>query len=325
MKNRKINRNNYRLRVLKLNLLCWFGIASSILLSGCGKTDMEVSILDGYSKTLLETSSGKTVKQLLCEADIQVDSMDEILPAENEVITEENAKIVINRHAKVKIQTEEAEKDVELTGGTVQDALEKAGIKLEKNDYINHDLSAYLTEDMVILIVHRLEITLVADGTTKKLLTQASNVEEFLEEQQITLGEIDRVSPKLTETLTNGGKVVVQRVEIKELIENEPIPFETKVTYSDSMLVGNRKIIQQGVNGEKKVTYRVTYVDGKEESRKAVKEEIIKEAVGQVVVQGSKPRGKTVVSKQRVDDCDGSGHGYYVITYSDGSVEYEDY
>ena len=35
--------------------------------------------------------------------------------------------------------------------------------------------------------------------------------------------------------------------------------------------------------------------------------------------------GRTVVSKQRVDDCDGSGHGYFIITYSDGSVEYEDY
>jgi hypothetical protein len=34
---------------------------------------------------------------------------------------------------------------------------------------------------------------------------------------------------------------------------------------------------------------------------------------------------KTVVSKQAVADCDGSGHGYYVITYSDGTVEYQDY
>lgn len=325
MKKRKIGMNNYRMRALKLFFLYWMGIAGSILLSGCGQNNLEVAILDGYSKTLLETSSGKTVKQLLCEADIKVNSKDEILPAENEVITEENAKIVINRNAKVKIRSEETEKEVELTGGTVKDALEKAGIKLEENDYINHDLSAYLTEDMVISVVHRMEITLTVDGTTEKLLTKALTVEELLDERQITLGEIDRVSPKLTESLTNGGKVVVQRVEIKELIEKEPIPFETKVTYSGSMLVGNSMVTQEGINGEKKVTYEVTYVDGREESRKVVKEEIIKEAVSQEVVQGSKPRGKTVVSRQRVDDCDGSGHGYYIITYSDGSVEYEDY
>lgn len=31
------------------------------------------------------------------------------------------------------------------------------------------------------------------------------------------------------------------------------------------------------------------------------------------------------VSRQQYDDCDGSGHGYYEITYSDGSVAYEEY
>ncbi len=31
------------------------------------------------------------------------------------------------------------------------------------------------------------------------------------------------------------------------------------------------------------------------------------------------------VSRQQYDDCDGSGHGYYEIIYSDGSVAYEDY
>ena len=33
----------------------------------------------------------------------------------------------------------------------------------------------------------------------------------------------------------------------------------------------------------------------------------------------------TEVSRQAYDDCDGSGHGYYEITYSDGSVGYEEY
>ena len=33
----------------------------------------------------------------------------------------------------------------------------------------------------------------------------------------------------------------------------------------------------------------------------------------------------TEVGRQAYDDCDGSGHGYYEITYSDGSVGYEEY
>lgn len=34
---------------------------------------------------------------------------------------------------------------------------------------------------------------------------------------------------------------------------------------------------------------------------------------------------RTVVSTQDYPDCDGSGHGYTEITYSDGTVEYQDY
>lgn len=310
---------------IKLFLLCWVGMVGSIVFTGCEKKELEVTILDGYSKTILETASGNTVEQLLCEADISVNPKDEIFPERNQIITKKNAEIVINRYAKVKVETEEAVADVELTGEKVQDALEQAGITLEKNDYMNHDLEAYLTDDMVIKAAHRLEIILTADGITKRLLTRAKTVQDLLEEERITLGAIDRVSPKQTEALINGGKVVVQRVEIRELTQKEPVAFETKVTYSGNMLAGNSTITQEGVNGEKEVTYQVTYVDGKEESRKVIREKMIKEAVEQVVVQGTKPRGKTVVSKQRVDDCDGSGHGYYVITYSDGSVEYKDY
>ena len=37
------------------------------------------------------------------------------------------------------------------------------------------------------------------------------------------------------------------------------------------------------------------------------------------------PQGKYAVSRQAYDDCDGSGHGYYEITYSDGSTAREEY
>ena len=40
---------------------------------------------------------------------------------------------------------------------------------------------------------------------------------------------------------------------------------------------------------------------------------------------GSTAGGKTEVRRQAYDDCDGSGHGYYEITYSDGSTAIEEY
>lgn len=37
------------------------------------------------------------------------------------------------------------------------------------------------------------------------------------------------------------------------------------------------------------------------------------------------PAAPVEVSRQAFDDCDGSGHGFWEITYSDGSVAYEEY
>lgn len=45
----------------------------------------------------------------------------------------------------------------------------------------------------------------------------------------------------------------------------------------------------------------------------------------QAAAAAAQPTQKTEVSRQAYDDCDGSGHGYYEITWSDGSVTYENY
>lgn len=309
---------------LKISSVLAVFILGAMTLTGCNSNLMTVSIYDCQTQTKLTAREGRTVEQLLAEAEITIDKQDVVTPALDEKITGKQAEIRIDRHANVTV-TEEDEITVELTGGKVQDALGEAGVTLVKNDFVDHNLEAYLTDGMQISVVHRMAISLVADGKTTECLTQVNTVQELLEEQRIELGKLDRVTPKVSAELFDGAEVVVKRVEIKEVVEKEPIDFETIVTYSNSMEVGTSRITKEGVNGEKRVTYQVTYVDGKEESRKVIKEEVLKEAVNQEIVQGSKPKGKTVVSKQRVEDCDGSGHGYYIITYSDGTVEYQDF
>ena len=67
--------------------------------------------------------------------------------------------------------------------------------------------------------------------------------------------------------------------------------------------------------------------DSKEEADQAVKSEEAAKAAAQAAQPQAAPSGGGVyeVSRQAFDDCDGSGHGYYEITYSDGSVRTEEY
>lgn len=67
-----------------------------------------------------------------------------------------------------------------------------------------------------------------------------------------------------------------------------------------------------------------------QQAAEAAAQQAAEQAAQQVAQQasqsaGSTAGGKTEVSRQAYDDCDGSGHGYYEITYSDGSTAIEEY
>jgi uncharacterized protein YabE (DUF348 family) len=269
-------------------------------------------------------SAGETVEQALQRAEISTSEQDVITPERSTELVDSGTEVTISRYAKVTVADGENETELTMTGKTVQDALDELNIELGEYDYLNHSPEAVLTDGMDISIIRRKAVTISVDGEKTECLTQAKDVESLLTEQGIALDKKDRINPARTTELQEGTQVVIERVSVKEITETEAIAFDTKTEYSDSMYSDETVEKTAGVEGEKEVTYQVTYVDGKEESRKAVNEKVIKEPTSRVVTQGTKQR-RRVVSQQKVEDCDGSGHGYYIIKWSDGTVEYKDY
>lgn len=223
------------------------------------------------------------------------------------------------------------------TGKTVKDVLDAAKITLGDKDTCEPKLEDKITEDTKKVTVKRAaetKVSLTADGKTTEITTSAATVQALLDEQKITLGADDEVSEKLEAKLTAGMSIVVKRVEYKEEAAKEDIDFETEEKTSDSLAEGTTEVTQEGVKGEKEITYKVKYVDGKEESREKISEKITKEPVKKIVTVGTyvddggdddggdSGDGRTIVSKVPMPDCDADGHGTYVVTYDDGSVEF---
>lgn len=341
-----------------LVLLCCFMLS----FAACAGKAVTVTLNDSGTKTEVEATTGMTVSEAVEKGGLTLGEKDETVPEKDEKITEDTTEITIKRYAKVTVVKGSEKKEVELVGGTVEEAIKKAGFTLGANDAVDADKSAYLKDGMTINITAALKVTLTVDGKTTEVSTSAKDVKSFLEEQKIKLGKDDTVSEKLETPLKNGMKIVVKRVEFKEEKKTEAIDFESKKEYSDSLSEGESKVTQQGEKGEKEVVYTVKYVDGKEESREKKSEKTTKNPVDEITTYGTKSEpqqdnggsnesnesaqsnnnsgnnnkpaesesqasqgGKTVVSKTPVYDCDGSGHGYYEIKYSDGSVEYQDF
>lgn len=67
----------------------------------------------------------------------------------------------------------------------------------------------------------------------------------------------------------------------------EPVAFQTIERPSSSLPKGERKIIIQGVNGYKKITYKFTYVDGKQIAKKLIASAIAKQPTNKVISVGT--------------------------------------
>ena len=295
-----------------------------LLLTACGRK-AEITIHDGTVNTKVEVSLPKTVDEILKEAEISVAEKDEVNPSGGTEL-QEAAEITIRRRWKLTITTDGSDtKEVEiLSGSTVKDVLEKEGITPAENQSLNVKEEDPVQEGMTIEITTSNGVTVVHDGKIEKIEFGVGTVGDVLERMNISLGAEDTVTPEKTEAVKNGTKIVIARVTYEEVTTSDTIPYETIRKDDNSLEKGKEKTEVEGVVGEKTTTYRVKKVDGKEESREEKKSEVIKPPVNEVILVGTK-QGRYEVSRVAVPNCADGSHGYYEITYSDGSVEYVEY
>ena len=290
--------------------------------AGCGKK-VEVTIKDGDVETTIEVSVPKKVEKILEAAEITIGEEDETTPALDEKL-EDAGEIVIRRMHHVTISVDGEKKEAKMLGGTVAEILKQEGITLKDNMVMNVKNEDKLTDNMEIVIESSYGVTVVHDGKEEKLAAKAGTVADFLKQVNIQVGSDDIVEPAQDTEITEGLKIVVQRVVYEEVTETVAIPYDTVRQEDSTMNKGTEAVSVAGVNGSKNVTYRIKKIDGKEAEREVLKEEVTKNPVTAVIRVGTK-QGRYVVSRTAYPNCDDPSHGYYEIKYSDGTVEYVEY
>ncbi|MCD7716460.1 MAG: SH3 domain-containing protein [Lachnospiraceae bacterium] len=123
-------------------------------------------------------------------------------------------------------------------------------------------------------------------------------------------------------------------VNIREEADGSSTLLGTAARGSELQVLGGTSkwflVTQDDVTGYVAARY---LTESTEEAQAAVDEEASARAAleaqaaaaAAAAAASSSSSGSDVVSKEAVYDCDGSGHGYYIITHSDGSVTYEDF
>ncbi|UJF33131.1 3D domain-containing protein [Paenibacillus hexagrammi] len=170
----------------------------------------------------------------------------------------------------------------------LQRLLDEQAIKIGEHDEISAALNTKIKGGEKFVIEHASPIQLTADGKTTTVYTTARTVESALQDLHIALGDLDKVTPEPTASLTSGDEIKVVRVkkEIEEM--TEPIAFDTEKKNDASILKGKEQVVQEGKEGVLLKKKEKTFEDGVLVSEAVVDEQVQSESVNKIVAIGTK-------------------------------------
>ncbi len=233
----------------------------------------------------------------------------------------------------VQIDDDGAILNTKIYSRTVQGALKEAGIALRTGDELSCASNALVKDNPVISIKRAAAVNLSYLGKEEVVYTTKETVQEFIEEQQLLIGENDFLIEALDTPVTDNMRVTVIPKNYKEVVETEDIQFGTTRRASYNLEAGVTRVVSEGQNGVMESTYNVLEYNGQILEKVKVAENVIKEPISKIVEYGTiavtkTSRGETFRYKQVLNvratgytlsySCTGKnpGHPAYGITAS---------
>lgn len=188
---------------------------------------------------------------------------------------------------------------------TVRQAIDSKKIKLNSKDRIVPSLNSKLTDGETITIKRAVNVKVNVDGKVLNIQSPEKNIISMLKAEDIKLGSMDKVEPDIKTILSPGMNIEIVRVEVKNYTQCLALKFKEVIKKNERLPNTRSNIISEGKDGEKEVTTRVIYENGKEVSRNIVSEIILKHPSNRVIEEGTYPlmpvsRGGNVLPFARV-------------------------
>lgn len=169
----------------------------------------------------------------------------------------------------------------------LKSTLFRENINLGPYDKITPGIDSKLKDGDRVYIERAIKVSLLADGKETEIYTTDDTLEDMFCDEGIKLNELDKVEPMLTSPLKDGMTVSITRVETQVMKEYTSIDFSTVIKNDDSLLNTVKKVTQEGETGEKEITLRVMFENGKEVSRNIISEVVTKQPTQKVLIQGT--------------------------------------
>ncbi|WP_069999583.1 3D domain-containing protein [Cellulosilyticum sp. I15G10I2] len=172
---------------------------------------------------------------------------------------------------------------------SVGELLKQLEITLEGKDQITPSVDTTIEDNMKITINRwRPTVNFNLNGETIQFKTQLKTVGDIITAKDLQDANALSVTPSLETAIVDNMNISVKTKEIKTVIEDRPIGFNTIEKTTTELNPGETQVAQEGKNGLKQVTLEKVIFGG-ELVEETVKEVIIKEeAQDQIIMIGIK-------------------------------------
>lgn len=250
-----------------------------------------VSIYVGGDKKVVTTDL-TTVRDALNKAKVELAAGDMVEPGLETTIPD--GYFNVNVYTALPYRIVDGQKSV-LTHSAARSPrliAQQAGVEVYEQDKITikpiEDVAEAGTVGQDIVIQRATVATVVVDGQDLELRSRGTTVGALLKDNGIAVSSSDNVSPSLASKLTANMKIEVSRVRVNVETVDEPITLPVQQISDSSQLRGYKKVKTEGSDGLRRVSYVVTYANGKVANKKEVKSETVVGPVARVEVVGTK-------------------------------------
>jgi resuscitation-promoting factor RpfB len=277
--------------------------------------------VDGHVEHV--TAQGDTVGQVLADQGISLRSHDEVAPALSTSV-HDGTSIAVRYGKPLELDVDGDTTTYWVTATDVRGALQEIDRSFDRA-HLSVSRGAGITRNGLRLsVVTPKRLTFVIGGRqalhrTEPVLT----VGEALKAMNVRLGRHDVVRPGLDQPLTDGDKIVLDRIRIvRRHVSGESVRYTTITRDDARMAQGQSTVVRSGQDGLRDVTYRVTFRNGQLVARRVLSQQVLREPVAQIERVGTKTAapnfagGNTVWDRLAQCESGGNwatntGNGYY--------------
>ena len=247
-------------------------------------TSNTVTVTDGEKTVTINTISSNA-ESILEKTGVVLGENDKLVCTEN---SENSVNISVLRAFNVDVIDGKTRKTLTFNEGTVADAIKAAGLTISKSDSVSLSQNTQLEPDMEITIARFFTINVNLRGEKLSKEVPAGTVADALAYLDIKIDNDDVVNVNLSTEVSEDMNIKIDKVTYKEIEKTEKVAYNTVYKDTDDMYVGESSVETQGADGERTITIKEKYINGKLESSKETKNEITTQPIDEVILNGTK-------------------------------------